>query len=229
MDREPVGEGDGELRRPPPPSLAEMVHESEAFQLQQERRKLRIQSVRAHMAVQVLEGHNRLLQHLLLQERRKSSQCPEERTSGHCPHAAPVGPATCVTKCTVKTRSAMKIIQDLKLLWEPKRFTNKMDFAERQRILEEKETAEFCTYLDWAPVPASQGARDRREIHFIEEGATASGGRSGSLPLLTRTDADGDPSDPRNYEEDEEEDSSVSDPEFPDEESQESRHSDGLD
>ncbi len=196
MDREPVDEEDGERLWWPPPSLAEMVHESEAFRLQQERRMLRIQAVRAHMAVQVLEGHNRLLQHLLLQERRKSSQCPEERTSGHCPHAAPVGPATVVTKYTVKTRSAMKIIQDLQLLWEPEPFTNKMGFAERQRILYENVTAERCTYLDWAPVPASQGARDCREIHFIEEGATASGGRSGSLPLLTRTDADGDPSDP---------------------------------
>ncbi len=106
MDREPVDEEDGELLWWPPPSLAEMVHECEAFQLQQERRLLRIQLVRARMAVQVLEGHNnRLLQYLLLQERRTSSQCPEERTSGHCPHAAPVGPATCVTKHTVKTRS----------------------------------------------------------------------------------------------------------------------------
>ncbi len=123
----------------------------------------------------------------------------------------------------------MKIIQDLNLLWEPEPFTNTMDFAERQHILEEQHTAVSCTHLDWAPVPASQGARDCREIHFIEEGATASGGRSGSLPLLTRTDADGDPSDPRNYEEDDEEDSSMSDAEMPDEESQESGHSGDLD
>ncbi len=143
VDREPVDEEDGELLWWPPPSLAEMVHESEAFQLQQERRKLWIQSVRACMAVQVLEGHNRLLQHLLLQERRKSGHCQEERASGHCPHAAPVGPTTFVTKYAVKTRSATKIIQDPKLLWEPKPFTNQMGFAERQRILYEQELADY--------------------------------------------------------------------------------------
>ena len=58
---------------------------------------------------------------------------------------------------------------------------------------------DFFTFSD----VSNEATRDAaREIHFVEEGAASSGGRSGSLPLLTRTDADPDPSDPRNYEED---------------------------
>ena len=69
----------------------ERDRELEARELLYEQRTLQIQAARALMAVQVLDGHNRLLRLLLVQERRKSGHCPQ-RTSGHCPHAAPVEP-----------------------------------------------------------------------------------------------------------------------------------------
>ncbi len=51
----------------------ERDREVEARELRYEQRTFEIQAARALMAVQVLDGHNRLLEHLLVQERRKKT------------------------------------------------------------------------------------------------------------------------------------------------------------
>ncbi len=195
-----------------PPSLAEMVHESEALQLQQERRALRNQVARAMMGVQVLDAHNRVLQHLLMREReraraeRTSGHCPErpsghrpERPSGHCPHKALAQPTASVVKC----RGGKKILSELALP-APQQFTNNVDFAQRQHMLDSHDTVHAVTIKDdtYETYPNAPN-----QTPLIEEGTTCGTTGSGSAlerPLLTRTVADPDPTDPRNCEEDSE-------------------------
>ncbi len=191
-----------------PPSFAEMVHESEALQLQQERRVLRNQVARAMMGVQVLDAHNRVLQHLLMREReraraeRTSGHCPE-RPSGHCPHKALAQPTVSVTKYDVKCRPGKKILSELALP-APQQFTNNMDFAERQHMLDSHDAVHAVTIKDdtYETYPNAPN-----KTPLIEEGTTCGTTGSGSAlerPLLTRTVADPDPTDPRNCEEDSE-------------------------
>ncbi len=214
-----------------PPSLAEMVHESEALQLQQERRVLRNQFARAMMAVQVLDAHNRVLQHLLMRERergraeRTSGHCPErpsghcpERPSGHCPHKALAQPTVSVPKYDVKCRPGKKILSELALP-APRQFTNNMDYAERQHMLDSHDTVHAITIKDdtYETYPNAPN-----QTPLIEEGTTCGTTGSGSAlerPLLTRTVADADPTDTRNCEEDSESDEPMfDDPICPDEE-----------
>ena len=72
---------------PPPWTAAEALHLSEAEQLLSERNECKIQVDRCHQALQVLDGHNRVLQHLLCEARRgRRGHCPRKR-GAWCPRS----------------------------------------------------------------------------------------------------------------------------------------------
>ncbi len=192
----------------PPLPLAEAVRESEAAERQHEERLLRIHVANALTCVQYLDAHNRLLQHLLIQERKKTGHCPED-ASGHCPH-----PTRLEQKYNVNTRPGKKIVQELcSHLPEQRRFSANMGDMERSRLLNRCYSLALVQFND---VLGNAAHDARKEMTLISEEAIASCDslplREGG-PLFTPGIEDHDPTDPRNYEDD----FPVSAPLFPDE------------
>ncbi len=188
---------------PPLPPFPEAVRQSEAFERQYEERLLRIHVARALMCVQFLEAHNRLLQHLLIQE-RKTGHCPED-ASGHCPH-----PTRLVQKYNVNARPGKNIIKELSSSFpEPRRFAVNMEDMSRAWMLNQCDAMALVQFTDVRGDAAHDACH---EMTLISDGAIASLPVREGGPLFTPGIEEHDPTDPRNYEED----SPVSAPLFPD-------------
>ncbi len=151
---------------PPPWAAAEAVHLSEAEQLLSERNECKIQVDRRHQALQVLDGHNRVLQHLLCEARRgRRGHCPQKRGAWRprrwqwwgtwCPRRWCSSRATRAErpqlKYTVKAHDPLLVALDVQAqhpLPAPRRFTNADTWAKRQEMVDSREFLEFVTFYD---------------------------------------------------------------------------------
>lgn len=176
--------------------FARMIFESEAMQLQEDRRKFRILVHEAQMVVQHLESHNRLLQHLLLQERGAGLSGPQLQ---------PPGQRVQTARYRIKARPALNIIREIlrdlkeKDVPRSRRFEPGMHIGERYNMLEDRASLKFVAFWD--------GHRDAAMASSVAAaaGTMETGDAGPPAPVLTRTAADPDPTDLRLQEEEESE------------------------